>query len=53
MYDNLSFLRQVHRATEKMSIENALEGLSVPLHPGALKFYKEKGLSIPPHLLLN
>jgi TRAP transporter TAXI family solute receptor len=53
MYANLSFLRQVHKATEKMSIENALEGLSVPLHSGALKYYKEQGLSIPSHLLLN
>jgi TRAP transporter TAXI family solute receptor len=53
MYANLSFLRQVHKATEKMSIENALEGLSVPLHPGALKYYREQKLSIPPHLLLN
>jgi TRAP transporter TAXI family solute receptor len=53
MYENLTFLRQVHRATEKMSIENALEGLSMPLHPGALRYYKEKGLSIPPHLMLN
>jgi TRAP transporter TAXI family solute receptor len=53
MYDHLPFLRQVHRATETMSLENALEGLSVPLHPGALKYYQEQGLSIPPHLVLN
>jgi TRAP transporter TAXI family solute receptor len=53
MYDNLPFLHHVHRATEKMSIENALEGLSVPLHPGALRYYREHGLSIPSHLLLK
>jgi TRAP transporter TAXI family solute receptor len=53
LYEQLPFLRQVHRATEKMSIENALEGLSVPLHPGALRYYKEQRLSIPPHLLLK
>jgi TRAP transporter TAXI family solute receptor len=53
IYEKLPFLRQVHRATEKMSIESALEGLSVPLHPGALRYYKEQGLSVPPHLLLN
>jgi TRAP transporter TAXI family solute receptor len=53
MYENLPFLRQVHRATEKMSIERALEGLSVPLHPGAVRYYKEQELSIPSHLLLN
>jgi TRAP transporter TAXI family solute receptor len=53
MYDNLSFLRQVHRATEKMSVETALAGLPVPLHPGALRYYREQGLSIPSHLLLK
>lgn len=53
LFENLPFLRQVHKATEKMSIENALDGLSVPLHPGALRYYREQGLSIPPHLLLN
>ncbi len=53
MYDNLSFLHQVHRATEKMSVETALAGLSVPLHPGALRYYREQGLSIPSHLLLK
>jgi TRAP transporter TAXI family solute receptor len=53
IYENLQFLRQVHKATEKMSIENALEGLSVPLHPGALRYYREQGLSIPSHLLLK
>ncbi|MGD9345179.1 MAG: TAXI family TRAP transporter solute-binding subunit [Candidatus Aminicenantes bacterium] len=52
-YDNLPFLGQVHRATEKMSVEGALEGLSVPLHPGALRYYREQGLSIPSHLLLK
>jgi len=53
MYDNLPFLRQVHRATEKMSVESALEGLSVPLHPGVQRYYREQGLSIPSHLLLK
>jgi TRAP transporter TAXI family solute receptor len=53
MYENLPFLRQVHRATEKISIERALDGLSVPLHPGAVRYYKEQELSIPSHLLLN
>ncbi len=53
MFENLPFLLQVHKATEEMSIDNAIEGLSVPLHPGALRYYREQGLSIPPHLLLN
>lgn len=31
--------------------ENALEGLALPLHPGAFKYYKEKGYTIPKRLM--
>ena len=53
LYNNLTFLRKVHKSTEEMSLDRALLGLSVPLHPGAVRFYKEKGLDIPDHLLLK
>jgi TRAP transporter TAXI family solute receptor len=33
------------------SFKNAIKGLAVPLHPGAVKFYKEKGFSILESLL--
>jgi hypothetical protein len=36
---------------EWITLENALSGLPAPLHPGALKFYQEKGLDIPPELI--
>jgi TRAP-type uncharacterized transport system substrate-binding protein len=28
-----------------------MAGLPVPLHPGAMKYYKEVGLKIPAHLM--
>jgi len=31
--------------------ENALEGLALPLHPGAFKYYNEKGYKIPKKLM--
>jgi TRAP transporter TAXI family solute receptor len=31
---------------KQMTLEHALDGLSVPLHPGATKFYQEQGLPI-------
>jgi uncharacterized protein len=31
---------------KQVRIENALDGLSVPLHPGAKRFYREAGLSV-------
>jgi len=51
IYENLSYLQNVHKATDAMSLDKAIEGLAVPLHPGALKYYKEQGISVPSHLI--
>lgn len=51
IYENLPFLNAIHKATKVMAVEKALAGLPMPLHPGALKYYKEVGLSIPEHLV--
>ncbi|MEM5529737.1 TAXI family TRAP transporter solute-binding subunit [Gammaproteobacteria bacterium AS21] len=50
MYENLPFLRSIHGATSAMNLESAITGLSVPLHAGALRYYREAGLDIPAHL---
>lgn len=51
MYENLPFLNNVHKATLDMSLEKAIDGLPMPLHPGAAKYYQEKGIKIPERLL--
>ncbi len=51
MYENLPFLNTVHKATTVMDINKAISGLPMPLHPGAVKFYKEQGITIPDRLL--
>ncbi|MDB4021558.1 TAXI family TRAP transporter solute-binding subunit [Litorivicinus sp.] len=51
MYENLAFLQAIHPATNAMSINSAIAGLPVPLHPGAARYYKEVGLKIPGHLI--
>ncbi|WP_372738083.1 TAXI family TRAP transporter solute-binding subunit [Neptunomonas sp.] len=50
-YENLPFLNGIHKATKAMSLEKATVGLPLPLHPGAARYYKEMGLSIPEHLI--
>ncbi|WP_136248989.1 TAXI family TRAP transporter solute-binding subunit [Halomonas borealis] len=47
MYENLPFLNNIHPATKAMALEKALDGLPVPLHPGAARFFEEQGLEIP------
>ena len=44
-------LATVHKQGENVKLENALLGMTVPLHKGALKYYKEKGMSIPDNLI--
>ncbi|MGC8924680.1 MAG: TAXI family TRAP transporter solute-binding subunit [Calditerrivibrio sp.] len=51
VFENLQFLSNIHPATKELSLKEALDGLPVPLHPGAYKYFKEKGLSIPKELM--
>jgi TRAP transporter TAXI family solute receptor len=44
IFENLDFLKQQHSAFKFLSLATATKGLSAPLHPGALKYYKEKGI---------
>jgi len=47
LFENKKVLAKVHKALSSMSPENALTGIKVPLHPGAYRFYKEKGIKVP------
>ncbi len=51
IYENLPFLHGIHKATMAMSLERAISGLPVPLHPGAAKYYQEQGIEIPAALM--
>ncbi len=51
VYANLPFLRAIHKATGAMSLDNAVSGLPLPLHPGAVRYYRDAGLTVPPDLL--
>ncbi|QDA36660.1 TAXI family TRAP transporter solute-binding subunit (plasmid) [Paracoccus liaowanqingii] len=44
MFDNVDRMRSSHGAAEGISPETALEGISIPLHPGAERYYREIGL---------
>ena len=45
IYDRLQDLRKIHPAMKDLTFDNYRNSL-VPLHPGALKFYEEKGLHL-------
>jgi len=53
LWDNLAILQEIHSATKEMQLDGALKGIAVPLHAGAIRYYRERGVSIPDHLLLD
>lgn len=44
VFENLSDLAAAHAAAKSIKLENALDGMPLPLHPGAARYLKEKGL---------
>lgn len=44
MFENLDQMVAAHKAAKAINLETAIKGVPVPLHPGAERFYKEKGL---------
>lgn len=44
LFENLSELEAAHKAAASIKLEDALTGMPIPLHPGAERYYKEKGL---------
>lgn len=46
MFANLAYLCEVHQAACALSVDTALNGLPVPLHPGAERYFREIGVEI-------
>ena len=44
LFENLERLKASHSAAAAIDPAKALDGLSIPLHPGAERYYKEAGL---------
>ena len=44
LFENVEFLKDRLNYFNSFKIENSLNGMTIPLHPGAEKYYKEIGL---------
>lgn len=44
IFDDLKQFHEAHSAAKSLTLETALAGNPIPLHPGAARFYKEKGI---------
>ena len=46
IFDNIDAITKENKKGAELSLENATEGLTVPFHAGAAKYYKEKGIEV-------
>jgi TRAP transporter TAXI family solute receptor len=44
IFESLPELANAHAAGKEMKLETAAQGSPVPLHPGAIRYYREKGV---------
>ena len=44
LYENIAIMGQVHVQGKNISLETATAVGTAPIHPGSLKYFKEKGL---------
>jgi TRAP transporter TAXI family solute receptor len=50
LYTHNDYLRKIHPSAAYTTPENAVKYSPIPLHPGTVKYLKEKGISVPEHL---
>jgi TRAP transporter TAXI family solute receptor len=47
LHERTADLVAVHSAAKEITLKSATVGAPIPFHPGALRFYKEKGIKAP------
>lgn len=50
IFENIERVHAIHPAAEVVNIDAALAGLPVPLHPGAIRYFEEVGVTVPDRL---
>jgi len=49
-FEHHDTLMETHRASEHVALEN-IDEITIPLHPGAIRYYEEQGVEIPGRLI--
>jgi uncharacterized protein len=50
-YENIPTLQKVYKGADWATPENTIKFAVAPLHPGAVRYYKEKGIAVPDNLM--
>ena len=51
LYEHNDYLRKIHPSAAYTTPENAVKYSPIPLHPGTIKYLKEKGITVPAKLM--
>ena len=51
LYENQDYLLKIHPSASYTTPENAVKYSPIPLHPGTIKYLKEKGIAVPAKLM--
>jgi uncharacterized protein len=51
LYEHNDYLVKIHPSAAYTTAENAVKYSPIPLHPGTIKYLKEKGIAVPAHLM--
>ncbi|MEW6425560.1 MAG: TAXI family TRAP transporter solute-binding subunit [Bacillota bacterium] len=46
LYEQKDAIGQIHNAGKQIDLKRAVDGVTTPIHPGALKYYQEKGIKV-------
>ena len=47
IFDELEYLHGLHSTTRQINLDSAVSNLPIPVHPGAERYFKEKGVELP------
>ena len=50
IYENLDAIRLINAKANYVSLESSMDGIPMKLHPGAIKYYEEQGLTVADYL---
>ena len=51
LYEHQDYLLKIHPSASYTTPENAVKYSPIPLHPGTIKYLKEKGITVPANLI--
>lgn len=47
LYENLDDVAKAHNKGTEISVAHAADGITIPFHPGAARYFAEKGIKLP------